>query len=58
MTHKECEKVREFAPHVVHCVISIATLVMTAKILHKVCHLRAALRDFKEGEKEQARPTM
>lgn len=52
MTHKECERLREFAPHIVHCAISIATLVMTAKILHKVCHLRAALRDFKKGEKE------
>lgn len=38
--------------HIVHCAISIATLVMTAKILHKVCHLRAALRDFKKGEEE------
>ncbi len=52
MSHKECERIREIAPHIVHCAISVATLVMTAKILHKVCHLRKALRDFHEGEKE------
>lgn len=52
MSHKECEKVRELVPHVVHCALSIATLVVSCKVLHKVCHLRKALRDFKKAEEE------
>ncbi|MDE6805007.1 MAG: hypothetical protein K2J29_10285 [Muribaculaceae bacterium] len=42
---------REIAPHVLHLAMSTAILVLTCKILHRVCHMRNGFEKIEEGRK-------